>query len=1068
MSSTRSSRAVQRRDDDARAERGPAPGKRARTEDLAGGHASAAVQRTAASGGGRADDWSMSDGMLAAMGLGAAPVQRKAVQPDGGELAGGGEAAAIADHGVAGASSQLPHAAAIQRSFGRHDVSHIRAQVGGAAAQASAALGAHAYATGDRVAFAEAPDLHTAAHEAAHVVQQAGGVQLKDGLGEAGDRYEQNADAVADAVVAGRSAEDLLDGFASSASTSSSASRTSGATPAQASGGAGDVQKKAVQLVPADYQTVDQLKAMTLAGFDRHAHAQADWAVGPALNDTGAHRAEKEKLRALLALARKDNGLVLGACGRFSVDELVNTAAGGGSSVDLNLSAYSRCASAGRWAGSIHIQQSAASLDLATQWGAAIRKLEAGIGGLIIERVIPQSATYPILAALVAAAGSVDDFIAYYKLAKPVLDATNGAEVESFLAFRGEGGHTKVATYMRSLPEIRNYHRFTKPQLDMLEINKVDAANNRRVPHPLPVCVILQTSLDHNGAFHRKPTMTDVIRRTTHVTLVAEGKATLAELGTELTRFAAFGRGGKVDEVLIAGHGDAKRMELAGEKDLGEDGEGNPMYGNSSNQMFTVDRHLSTQQARTDTDSLITAIRTNLRDDPGARVVIRGCLTASNSIPHVVLSDDPDTAAQQIRDAIAADPSLATAVKTKLGVHQAQVRGANASYANPKLLDGLNGEVGNIDISAPSDPELTNPSKLAYAENGYEPTGVLRATLEAWGTHRVNTIAAVNRRLLAKAGDTSWYETVIRAAFRLISASPDNAPLIAKMIPMVDTLGHLQQRASCTTDALPGKIPDAHVNAVFTELSTAALWTTPAASYLPAVIFQYWVAKNAAKVGDFLTFLDGTDFTTQSASSFFDLALIAPRIATLLAIPVAPATPPRGSFFLALLWMAERGEAAPAEAKAYIRAVCGVGQAFPGTCHVDQVLEGTTERSVLESAGVVAKAGLPPVLDLDLGPPPVREHNVARTGAGNNSHTVDSVTLKCRTWGVRATEVYMLPAGNVIGSIPSGTALNIIGTTRGTQQRSLLPNRQTDFYAVEHDLGGSKTVFVLAEDVKLT
>ncbi|MEO8841913.1 MAG: hypothetical protein ABI704_10110 [Kofleriaceae bacterium] len=60
--------------------------------------------------------------------------------------------------------------------------------------------------------FAESPDLHTAAHEAAHVVQQQAGVQLKGGIdGGKGDPYEQHADAVADSVVRGESAEGLLD-----------------------------------------------------------------------------------------------------------------------------------------------------------------------------------------------------------------------------------------------------------------------------------------------------------------------------------------------------------------------------------------------------------------------------------------------------------------------------------------------------------------------------------------------------------------------------------------------------------------------------------------------------------------------------------------------------------------------------------------------------------------------------------------------------------------------------------------------------------------------------------------
>src|SRR5687768_1181912 len=136
------------------------------------------------------------------------PVQRR------GEGASSAQVQDIASRGVAGADAGLPHGEAIQRSFGAHDVSHVRAAVGGEGGAAAQAIGARAYATGDRVAFDGAPDLHTAAHEAAHVVQQQAGVQLAGGVGAAGDTYEQHADAVADAVVAGRSAEALLDGMA--------------------------------------------------------------------------------------------------------------------------------------------------------------------------------------------------------------------------------------------------------------------------------------------------------------------------------------------------------------------------------------------------------------------------------------------------------------------------------------------------------------------------------------------------------------------------------------------------------------------------------------------------------------------------------------------------------------------------------------------------------------------------------------------------------------------------------------------------------------------------------------
>ncbi|MBX3162621.1 MAG: DUF4157 domain-containing protein [Deltaproteobacteria bacterium] len=115
-----------------------------------------------------------------------------------------------ARRGFAGPARALPHLATIQTSFGKHDVSGVQAHVGGPAAEASDALGAEAYAMGNSVAFRDEPDLFTAAHEAAHVVQQRRGVQLAGGVGRAGDAYEQHADAVAHAVVQGESAEELL------------------------------------------------------------------------------------------------------------------------------------------------------------------------------------------------------------------------------------------------------------------------------------------------------------------------------------------------------------------------------------------------------------------------------------------------------------------------------------------------------------------------------------------------------------------------------------------------------------------------------------------------------------------------------------------------------------------------------------------------------------------------------------------------------------------------------------------------------------------------------------------
>jgi len=136
-------------------------------------------------------------------------VQKKA---EGGAT---GDVHAAAAAGISGSGGAMPHASSIQKSFGNHDIGSIRAHTGPDATSAAQSMGARAYATGSDVAFAGSADLHTAAHEAAHVVQQrSGSVSLSGGVGKVGDKYEKHADAVADAVVAGKSAAPILDQMA--------------------------------------------------------------------------------------------------------------------------------------------------------------------------------------------------------------------------------------------------------------------------------------------------------------------------------------------------------------------------------------------------------------------------------------------------------------------------------------------------------------------------------------------------------------------------------------------------------------------------------------------------------------------------------------------------------------------------------------------------------------------------------------------------------------------------------------------------------------------------------------
>jgi hypothetical protein len=116
-----------------------------------------------------------------------------------------------AAEGVKGASKGMPHGAKIQEAFGKHDVSSVKSKTGGSAKEAADEIGADAYAQGENIAFSGTPDLHTAAHEAAHVMQQRAGKSPAGGVGKDGDDLEKEADEIADKVVQGESVETALD-----------------------------------------------------------------------------------------------------------------------------------------------------------------------------------------------------------------------------------------------------------------------------------------------------------------------------------------------------------------------------------------------------------------------------------------------------------------------------------------------------------------------------------------------------------------------------------------------------------------------------------------------------------------------------------------------------------------------------------------------------------------------------------------------------------------------------------------------------------------------------------------
>ncbi|EDM76738.1 hypothetical protein PPSIR1_33826 [Plesiocystis pacifica SIR-1] len=136
---------------------------------------------------------------------------------------------AIARDGVSGSAGDYPHRGQIQSAFGRHSIGGIQGHTDQLAHLASKGLGARGYSVGEHVGFrSSSPSVFEATHEAVHYLQKRAGLSLPGGMGRAGDAHEQQANAVAGEVAAGRGVEGMLDRGLGSGSGSGSSSGAEG------------------------------------------------------------------------------------------------------------------------------------------------------------------------------------------------------------------------------------------------------------------------------------------------------------------------------------------------------------------------------------------------------------------------------------------------------------------------------------------------------------------------------------------------------------------------------------------------------------------------------------------------------------------------------------------------------------------------------------------------------------------------------------------------------------------------------------------------------------------------
>ncbi len=954
------------------------------------------------------------------------PIQRKA--QDGaqeGRAPGEGEGvAAAAQRGVSGTPQALPHFEQIQPLFGDHDVSGVQAHVGGAAADANAQIGAEAYATGSSVAFREAPDLHTAAHEAAHVVQQRGGVQLLGGVGEVGDAYERHADAVADAVVAGKPAGDLLDqtpGIGSDRSRSPAVQRK-GTGPA--SEGPNTVKGGGATETPAGFKTFAQISAGKISDFVAYSYKQADWSMHI------ANAAEQGDLRTLMTWLREKDARQT-ALNAFTVgDVLVKKG-------DLAaLDAYARA----RGTTTVRVEAVTTVSDAVTA-GNDVIKLEGACPPAQLHQIFPAQ-FYEWL----AAEGKVDMFVNYVKTCKPMLQANNGSEIISFVELATVAD---PATF-KDVKDVRSYHRFQEPALVGLRAAQGGNPTNK------PFTLILHSALDHNGAFHQDAELTRVIVAASNHTIMIEGAESLDAIAARLPGLVALhGREEpdpkdpkkkvkRIDQVMLAGHGSAHSIELAG--DLAKNKAGELETGANGLKKKADDLDLnkdakdpeSLKRAKK-TEQFLKTVMSYMTQDPTTphgRIVFNACLTASNDIDPDTIDEtkSPADQAADMKAQIAKSPSLVEAMRkvSKDTGHNLDVRGGNGSFGVVGLIDAT----GALDIVADGteptpgkkrtlDNELTNPDKLVYAEKGTDPQGCMSAVAESWANDSAKSIAAVKNRRKAPLG-TDWKETVIQAMYGLVETKyAANGARIVELASVAEGFAELASEGA----ARPWTITRLHDNADWTSLEASfKLHATFTGQPFTRLVFhEGWYFRDGGHEAAFLAALGA--MTVRTSHDFLYMPWLFSSWNTL--VPAASGKPPDpGRLRLALRDITENETAPQANTKSFLGSLV-TAHAFTADVNTPLDTLGTDE-SVLFALGLHASQAAGATKPTGPGPkPPPPDANVDMDEDGKNESVVQAMSA---TGKVTAVELNVREQPTTDGkphpvTLKRGDKVHIMGKT---------------------------------------
>lgn len=786
---------------------------------------------------------------------------------------------------------------------------------------------------------------------------------------------------------------------------------------------------------PTNYKTYDEIKAMTLEDLDAYAKKQADWHASQALTST-----KRDFIRVMLNFARSG---YLAPCAKMLIEHLEN-AYNTYTSTDFfgSLIVYSEAVEHGnpiRLTRNNHV-------DTVLSVGSELKLLKDSINSDILKGALPEEILYHYVEQ-----NKTEEVIDYYRNVNPtpIFQSKNGSDFLAYLELSVTENKKPKDYYTGDLRDaIRNYHRFTKNTLDKLVDNYADTSKSK------PLTLILHSALDNNGAFIRDPNLEAVVTNKKMLTLLIEGKTKLDDVKSNIKPLAEkYGIHNKIDQVMIAGHGGAHVIELAGE--LQNDGKLNPNEELiESHDAIRLDHHANQAQAQDlfDTildnmDDLHSGIKIpSLFSTPAhRRILFNACLTNSNDISEALDNDDPDAARRQIRDFINNNSNLVRFVESRITEKNknVKVRGSNASHGRLDMLDRYD----NLDLISDKDPKIT-ASKLKYVEYGTEPAGAMRAVLECWATDnnsQRNRLRKLMKKRAKKTG-TSWNDTLIKSLYNLVCKDSiwNKGESIRRFASIAKEVSHALQMVDCKVNKFRAfETFNGITDILFPTMASTKEWSTT--HYIPLVFYQVWMRDpNTTNNNIPINFLNhlGTYTSCAEPNDFVDIDAIAPKIVTLFQTDASD----KGKLILALLGVLHDN----ANCKAYLTGMLNPDGEFDTALQVNDLLGGlATEDNILIRIGSKQLPG-------KKSKPTDKIGNITLESNSNNRYYIHSVTKKGKVSRTKSMAYKNPDSKEEAGLLHKDSDVHIIG-------------EGIYWYALEYMYPGNKpgTAFIEKKDINV-